>query len=113
LGELYRDALVTKCTEGVQVKLLLDSWGTDVPISFFEPIIKQGGEVKFFKKIRFFIDFFTKNHRRNHRKLLIIDQQITYIGSANLTHYSLKWRELMLRIEGPIALDFKKTFYDS
>ncbi len=113
LGERYRDALVEKCTEGVQVKLLLDSWGTDVPISFFEPIIQQGGEVRFFKKIRFFIDFFTKNHRRNHRKLLIIDQRITYIGSANLTYYSLNWRELMLRIEGPIAIDFQKTFDDS
>lgn len=113
LGVLYRDALAEKCAEGVRVKLLLDSWGTDVPISFFDPIIRQGGEVRFFKKIRFFVDFFTKNHRRNHRKLLIIDQRVTYIGSANLTHYSIKWRELMLRIEGPIAADFQKTFDDS
>jgi cardiolipin synthase len=36
-----------------------------------------------------------------------------YIGSANLTQYSLVWRELMLRIEGSIALDFQKTFNDS
>lgn len=113
VGKRYRDALAEKCKQGVKVRLLLDSWGTDLPMSFLHPILDQGGEVRFFKKIKFFIDFFTKNHRRNHRKLLVIDNQIVYIGSANLTQYSLGWRELILRLEGPIALDFQKTFEDS
>ncbi|GAP43512.1 phosphatidylserine/phosphatidylglycerophosphate/cardiolipin synthase [Lentimicrobium saccharophilum] len=113
VGERFRDLLVRKCKEGVKVKLLLDSWGTSLPESFFEQFRQFGGEVRYFKKIKFFIDFFTKNHRRNHRKLLIIDDQICYIGSANLTAYSMKWRELMLRVEGPLAQVFRKTFNDS
>lgn len=113
VGQLYRDALAAKCRQGVKVRLLLDSWGSDIPISFFHSITEHGGEVRFFKKIKFFIDFFTKNHRRNHRKLLVIDSNIVYIGSANLTQYSLVWRELMLRIEGPISIDFQKSFNDS
>ena len=113
VGALYRNALTAKCKQGVKVRLLLDSWGSDLPVSFFQSFIEHGGEVRFFKKIKFFIDFFTKNHRRNHRKLLIIDNSIVYIGSANITQYSLVWRELMLRIEGPIAMDFLKTFDDS
>lgn len=113
VGKLYRDALTAKCKQGVKVRLLLDSWGSDLPVSFFHSFIEHGGEVRFFKKIKFFIDFFTKNHRRNHRKLLIIDDQIAYIGSANLTQYSLVWRELMLRLEGPLVHDFNKTFEDS
>lgn len=113
LGQRFRDALAEKCKQGVKVRLLLDSWGSDLPDSFFHSVTEHGGEVRFFKKIKFFIDFFTKNHRRNHRKLLIVDNHIVYLGSANLTQYSLVWRELMLRIEGPIALDFKKSFEDS
>lgn len=112
-GIKFRDALAERAEKGIKVKVLVDSWGTDVSEVFFEPVVRLGGEVRFFKKIRFFIDFFTKNHRRNHRKLLIIDDKITYLGSANINAYSLKWRELMLRLDGPITLDFKKTFQES
>ena len=113
IGIKFRDALALKCKQGVEVKILVDSWGTSVSLSFFNSIINNGGEVKYFKKFKFFIDFFTKNHRRNHRKLLIIDDKITYIGSSNFTAYSLNWRESVLRIEGYIAHYFKKTFQES
>lgn len=112
-GEQFRDLLAKKCREGLKVKLLLDSWGTPPSPTFFASVIKNGGEVRYFKKIRFFIDFFTKNHRRNHRKLLIIDDRITYLGSANITGYSVKWRELMLRLEGTITPVLRRTFLTS
>lgn len=112
-GEHFRDILAVKCKQGLTVKLLLDSWGTSPSPTFFDPIIKNGGEVRYFKKMKFFIDFFTKNHKRNHRKLLVIDDEISYIGSPNITGYSVNWREISLRIEGPIALLFKKSIIDS
>ena len=110
IGVKFRDALVNKSSEGVEVKLLLDSWGTSLPSNFFSRMVENGGEYRFFQKIKFFWDFFTKNHRRNHRKLLIIDDEITYIGSANITDYSLNWRESVLRIKSGIAVEFKKVF---
>lgn len=110
MGHRFREALTRKAKEGVKVKLLIDSWGSGVSLSYFDELIKLGGEVRFFTKIKFFIDFFTKNHRRNHRKYMIIDDEITYIGSANITAYSIGWKELMLRIEGAMATAFKKVF---
>jgi len=112
-GELFRDMLAVKCKQGLTVKLMLDSWGTPPNDLFFEPITKSGGEVIFFRKMKFGIDFFTKNHRRNHRKVLVIDDEIAYIGSPNITGYSASWREISLRLEGPIAVLFKKTIFDS
>lgn len=112
-GENFIDILAKKAKEGLKVICMFDSWGTPPAKPFFDPIIRNGGEVLFFRKIKFFVDFFTKNHRRNHRKLLIIDDEISYIGSMNITGYSATWRELCLRIEGPIALIFKKTFFES
>ncbi len=112
-GIRFRDILGKKCAEGLQVKLLLDSWGTPPNPVFFGAITSNGGEVRYFKKIRFFLDFFTKNHRRNHRKLLIIDDRITYLGSANINSYSMNWRELVLKLEGPITHIFRKTFLES
>ncbi len=84
--------------------------GNFIPSSFFTEFQKNGGELRYFLKIKFFWDFFTRNHRRNHRKMLIIDDEISYIGSANLTDYSLNWRESVLRIKSGVATVLKKAF---
>jgi cardiolipin synthase len=110
IGIKFRDALTKKSEQGVKVTLLMDSWGTSLPSSFFEKLEKNGGQLRYFKKLKFFWNFFTINHRRNHRKIIVIDEKITYIGSANLTDYSLNWRESILRIESGIAKVFKKIF---
>ena len=113
VGRMFRDALIAKAREKVKIRLLIDSWGGTVNDSFFAELIKQGGEVRFFKKIRFSFDFFTRNHRRDHRKLFLIDDKVSYIGSANIAEHSLNWRELTLRIEGSLTPIFKKTFNKS
>jgi len=114
IGMKFRDALTQKAKEGLEIKLLLDSWGTSLPHSFFKDFETYGGSVVYFKKIKFSFDFFTKNHRRNHRKLLIIDDKISYIGSGNLTAYSIVWREMMLRInKEELTQLFKKAFLES
>ena len=110
IGDRFLEALTLKAQEGLEVKVLIDSWGAAVDREYFSEFTRAGGEVRFFTKVKFFIDFFTKNHRRNHRKLLIIDDRISWIGSANITGYSLGWREMMLRLEGDLATAFRKVF---
>ena len=110
VGIRFRDNLVKKQLEGVRVKLLIDSWGATAGHSFFQELTDKGGELRFFKKVRFNWDGFTRSHRRDHRKILVIDDQITYIGSANINSYSLNWRESMFRIKGDIAKKFKTVF---
>jgi len=110
IGRKFRDALTRKVREGVEVKLMIDSWGTLVKQDFFHDMIANGGDLRFFKKIVFSFDFFTKNHRRNHRKLVLIDDEISYMGSANITGYSLNWREMIIRSTGGLTKQFKKTF---
>ncbi len=112
IGERFRNVLTRKAKEGVMIKLLIDSWGTSVSSSFFNEMIQHGAEVRFFKKIKFFIDFFTKNHRRNHRKLMIIDDKISYLGSANIAGHSLNWRESMLRVDSSLTGKFKEVFLE-
>jgi len=113
IGERFRDVLTRKAKEGIKIKILIDSWGTQVSHSFFRDMESRGGEVRFFMKIRFFWDFFTKNHRRNHRKMLLIDGHISYIGSANITGHSLNWCESVLRLDDPdLYKQFEKIFID-
>ncbi len=114
IGIRFRDALTRKARQGVKVKILIDSWGKG-PISetFFTELINQGGEVKFFEKIKINTDIFTRGHRRDHRKIMVIDERISYVGSANITGYNLNWRELCLRTEGELALSLKKVFLEN
>jgi cardiolipin synthase A/B len=112
IGIRFRDALTRKAVEGLEVKVLIDSWGRGpVSDSFFEELIRHGGDVKFFEKIKLSTDIFTRGHRRDHRKILVIDDEITYMGSMNITGYNINWRELALRTFGPeMAAVFKKVF---
>ena len=114
MGVRFRDALTKKARDGVKIKILIDSWGKG-PVSenFFTELIRLGGEVKFFEKIKINSDIFTRGHRRDHRKILVIDDKISYIGSANITGYNLNWRELCLRIDGELAVSFKKVFLEN
>ena len=111
IGERFRRVLSKKAKEGVEVKLLIDYWGAGpIDHDYFKKLIKYKGEVRFFEKIKFNSDMFTRSHRRNHRKLLLIDDEITYIGSSNLTGYNMNWRESMLRMESDITTTFVKLF---
>ncbi len=112
-GTKFRDVLTRKCRQGVKVKLLIDSWGAYVDDIFFKELIALGGQVRYFSKLKYTFDAFTKHHRRNHRKIIIVDDRILYLGSANINDYSLNWRELIVKIEGSLALAFKKVFNDS
>lgn len=115
MGENFRNALAFAASKGIKVKVLVDSWGTENNAHFFEPIIKAGGTVRFYKKIRWFnAAYFAKNHCRNHRKLLLIDQYVSYLGSSNISAYSLSWRELNLRINNEELCGlFMKAFFDN
>jgi cardiolipin synthase len=110
IGQKFRDELTKAAKRGVKVRLLIDSWGAGVAESYFEDLINLGGEVKFFEKIKFSLDVFSRNHRRNHRKILIIDQNLSYIGSANITAYCLSWRECVIRMTSDISHKFERIF---
>lgn len=110
LGQTFVSALADAAARGVEVKILVDAWGTGSALSFFQPIIDHGGDVRIFSPLQLSRYILTKGHLRNHRKLFVIDEHILYIGSANITSYSLPWRELTLRITGDLAIPFEYVF---
>jgi cardiolipin synthase A/B len=107
VGQLFRDVLAEAAGRNVKVVLLIDAWGTGSSLSFFAPILKNGGHVRVFNTFRLGTRLFTQSHRRNHRKIMVIDDEICYLGSSNVSHYSLVWRELNLRMTGTLARPFR------
>jgi cardiolipin synthase len=52
---------------------------------------------------------------RNHKKLVLVDQKVAYVGGINFSDHNFAWRDLMLRIEDPqaahfLAEDFLRTW---
>ena len=101
IAEKIRDELIKRAKRGVEVKLLIDHWGADIGKDFFKELESAGGEVKYFRKLKLTIKLISYNNRRDHRKIAIIDDEITYIGSANITNHCKDWREFILRIKEP------------
>lgn len=103
-GTQVREVLMEKAQEGVEVRFLYDhvaSWF--VPPRFFRKMKKAGVHVAPFIKV-FFPAFRSKINYRNHRKVVVIDGHIGYIGGMNIgNEYALKdgWRDTHLRITGP------------
>lgn len=54
-----------------------------------------------------------RNFRRDHRKLLVVDGQVAFVGGAGLTDEFAgpdAWRELMIEITGPVVADWQRAF---
>lgn len=112
IGKRFREALLRKAQEGLDIRILVDAYGTKANELFFADLIAAGVKLRYFKKFKlFFSNTFARNHTRSHRKLLLIDDKITYIGSSNLTSYSISWRDLNLRLQSPITHKFRGVFY--
>lgn len=86
LSELKR-----KAREGVRVVVILDALGS---FGFTPVLVDQlrsaGAEVL----------FFSYWFRRTHRKILIVDETIAFLGGVNISSQSALWNDLQLRISG-------------
>ena len=112
LGHLVSDALIDKARQGVKVRIIYDDVGCwRVRRQFFERMREEGIETYAFLPVRF-PTFTSKVNYRNHRKLVIIDGSIGYIGGMNIALRYVKpaWRDTMLRLKGPVVYAFQRTF---
>jgi cardiolipin synthase len=103
-GERVRDALVAAARRGVEVKVMIDGFGSAAPVDFFTALSEAGGEHCVFNP-----SYGRRYLMRNHQKLVIIDDRTVIIGGANIDETYLtdeganRWRDLWLRLDGPEA----------
>lgn len=116
LGRLLRDTLIDKARKGIEVRLLFDdvgSWKT--PNRFFEQMREEGIEVHPFMPVRF-PAFTGKVNYRNHRKIIVIDGKVGFIGGMNLAqryvkgHKGIMWRDTHVKISGAAVYGLQRAF---
>ena len=112
LGNLIADALIDKAREGVKVRIIYDDVGCwRVRHRFFERMREEGIEIHAYLPVHF-PTFTSKVNYRNHRKLIIIDGRVGYVGGMNiaLRYVNATWRDTMLRLEGGIVYSLQRAF---
>ncbi|MFL6752348.1 MAG: phospholipase D-like domain-containing protein [Sphingomicrobium sp.] len=103
-GDAVRNALTAAAARGVEVKLLIDGFGSAAPPSFFADLGAAGGEHCVFNP-----SWGRRYLLRNHQKLIVIDDRTVLTGGANIDATYLEdrgakhWRDLWLRLDGPEA----------
>lgn len=115
-GIRLRDLLVKKAQEGVRVRVIYDYLGSfSLDKKFLQPLKDAGAYVQAFLPIHRQIGL-SKINYRNHRKLIVIDGKIGYIGGMNIAnryivgnHLGL-WRDTMVRFEGSAVHGLQNAF---
>jgi cardiolipin synthase len=96
-------ALIEKAHSGVRVHFLYDEIGCwKLPAEYLNTMRDASIEVSGFKTTRGHRNRFQINFR-NHRKLLVVDGRVGFIGGHNLADEYLTYRDTHLRIDGPAA----------
>ncbi|MDB6168562.1 MAG: hypothetical protein JWM88_1426 [Verrucomicrobia bacterium] len=105
-GARFRGALVDAARRGVRVQVLLDAFGAhELPADYWAALREHGGEVRLFNPFTWRLFAF-----RNHRKLLLVDDAVAFIGGFNIADeydgdgVTRGWRDLGMEVRAPAAL---------
>lgn len=116
VGRLFGRALVEAAQRGVKVTVIYDwlgSWGSRR--SFFRKLREGGVDVRPFNPLSFTAGL-RRFIRRDHRKLLIIDGQVGFVGGVNIAAFWAPagegdgWRDDVIRLEGPAVRQLERCF---
>ncbi|EJQ53254.1 hypothetical protein IEE_00147 [Bacillus cereus BAG5X1-1] len=117
ISRKFLKLLIDKAQEGIEVRLLLDRFGSHyLSKEAVYSLQKHGVSFSFCHKVKFPFLFFSAN-QRNHRKITVIDGKIGYIGGFNIGEEYLGhnqklglWRDYHLRLTGEGIQDLQKQF---
>ena len=117
VGRFLRDVLIDKARQGVKVRLLYDDVGSwKAKNRFFREMKEAGIEVYPFGEVKFAALSQRVNYR-NHRKVVIVDGEVGYIGGMNVAerYYNGvswgRWRDTHLRIDGMAVNALQMSFF--
>lgn len=108
VGSLFLAALTEAAQRGVEVKVIIDGWGSIGESGPLQRTLRAAGaKVKVYNPLT---SIFTGRAWRNHRKILLVDEQVAFIGGVNIgdAYRDLEgepgWADLVLELRGDICV---------
>jgi len=112
-GEEFKEALYKKAKEGIDVYVIYDAFANLVVARAFKQFPPEIHVYPYraWRKIWYIFD--PRRWARDHRKLLVVDRQVAYVGGYNIgALYGAKWRDTHVRVKGQAALNLYASFID-
>lgn len=93
--------LKAKARAGLEVVIIADALGSaGLPSEIVDELRSSGVEFIYFSHL----------FRRTHRKILIIDGRVAFIGGVNIEEKIRHWRDLQIRLSGKVVRPLLKSF---
>ena len=100
-GYDFLSELKRKAAEGVRVIVILDALGSfALSNTLIDRLRTTGVEVL----------FFSYWFRRTHRKILIVDESVAFLGGVNIAHRFARWNDLQVRLSGKVVRHVLHSF---
>jgi cardiolipin synthase len=119
---LFR-AMEEACARGITVRVLLDHWANRGKPNYkatLKRLDAMGAQWHLMLPVQPFKGKYQRPDLRNHRKLLVVDGNVAFMGSQNVTDSTynlpknirrgLHWVDLMVRLQGPIVASVNAVF---
>ena len=115
IGKRFIDVCARKAADGVRVRFLWDAAGS---FSFFgstlaDDLKKKGIKLIFFKTLVpgfFNVHNYRSWYFRNHRRSLIIDEEVGFTGSICMWQKTASWRDMQVEVEGHVVGEMADAF---
>ncbi len=117
LGMEFSELMMRKAKEGVKVRVIYDdvgSWNIRKP--YIKKMRESGVDIYTFHPVRF-PSFSSKINYRNHRKILVVDGKVGFVGGLNIADKYLHglpdlgpWIDTHLRLEGEAVAALDRVF---
>ncbi|MFM1768295.1 MAG: hypothetical protein RJA22_824 [Verrucomicrobiota bacterium] len=119
IGRQFSEALMERARAGVKVHLILDWIGSRyIDNALLARMREAGVEVERYNPFVWYA--LTRINHRDHRKLLIVDGRVGFIGGAGFADLWRgdaegpgRWRDAMYRLEGPAVAQMQAAFMDN
>lgn len=116
-GRQFADALIAAARRGVEVRLLVDGWGSH--LGKLEKEMTEAGVIcRVYRPLHFWS--INRPGIRTHRKLLIVDGRIGYTGGLGIdkrwlgdARNSKEWRDTQVRVTGPVVVQMQAIFSEN
>lgn len=120
IGTRLRDLLVERAENGVEVRVLVDGFGSSKAHDrFWEPLRQAGGRVRRFNEVSLLRWHPRMSNFRTHRKIVVIDGAIGFTGGMNITDVHSSefsgedaWRDTHLELRGPAVGGLQMVFFE-
>lgn len=120
IGNKIAETLIQKAKEGLEVRFIYDDFGSrNIRKNIVKKLQKEGVNTAPFYKINF-VHLANRLNYRNHRKIIVIDGTVGFVGGINIadnyinqTKNKLYWRDTHLKIIGDSVMNLQYTFLSS